>query len=204
MVLLADVCCTLGDEPRAAQLYDLLLPYATRTVVTGRAVVCAGSASHSLGILARLASRPAEAERHFKDALTMNTRLGARTFAAYRLRICRPSGCRWGPPGAQRLRLLAQAATRRRNSAGPSSAAGRAAPEHRRGRGSSLGCPPPGSDDRNRHAGLPAKPRMEQPSSPGGSELDDRVPGTTVRVKDSRALLHRHPEPSSRREFHAP
>jgi tetratricopeptide (TPR) repeat protein len=83
MVLLADVCCSLGDERRGARLYDLIAPYAARTVVTGRAVVCAGSASHSLGLLARLTGRFAEAARHFEAALEMNTRLGARTFAAY-------------------------------------------------------------------------------------------------------------------------
>ena len=83
MVLLADVCCSLGDRPRAARLYDLLLPYGERTVVTGRAVVCAGSAAHSLGILATLGGRFTDAERHFEQALAMNGRLGARTFAAY-------------------------------------------------------------------------------------------------------------------------
>jgi hypothetical protein len=51
--------------------------------VTGRAVVCAGSAAHSLGILARLAAGHTEAERHFEHALAMNTQLGARPFAAY-------------------------------------------------------------------------------------------------------------------------
>ncbi len=83
MMLLADVCVSLADEKRAARLYDLMLPYAGRTVVTGRAVVCAGSAAHSLAILARLTSRFADAEHHFADALEMNTRLGTRTFAAY-------------------------------------------------------------------------------------------------------------------------
>jgi len=83
MALLADVCCTLGDVRRAAILYDLLLPYAGRTMVTGRAVVCAGSAHHSLAILATLAERGADAERHFEHALAMNLRLGARPFAAY-------------------------------------------------------------------------------------------------------------------------
>jgi len=83
MMLLADVCCALGDGARAAVLYDLLLPYAGRTMVTGRAVVCAGSARHSLAILAALLGRHDEAERHFADALAMNLRLGARPFAAY-------------------------------------------------------------------------------------------------------------------------
>lgn len=83
MALLAEVCCALGDAARAAILYELLLPYAGRTMVTGRAVVCAGSAQHSLAILAALAGRAADAERHFEHALAMNLRLGARPFAAY-------------------------------------------------------------------------------------------------------------------------
>lgn len=83
MMLLAEVCCVLGDAARAAVLYELLLPYAGRTMVTGRAVVCAGSARHSLAILATLLGRHDEAERHFADALAMNLRLGARPFAAY-------------------------------------------------------------------------------------------------------------------------
>jgi tetratricopeptide (TPR) repeat protein len=83
MALLADVCCSLGDHARAAVLYDLLLPYADRTMVTGRAVVCAGSARHWLAVLAALQGRHAEAEAHFERALAMNLRLGARAFTSY-------------------------------------------------------------------------------------------------------------------------
>ena len=83
MALLADVCCSLGDRTRAVVLYELLLPYAGRTVVTGRAVVCAGSASHWLGTLAAECDRFTEAARHFEEALAMNLGLGARAFAAY-------------------------------------------------------------------------------------------------------------------------
>ncbi len=83
MWLLADVCCALGDGARARVLYDLLAPYAGRVMVTGRAVVCAGSAAHSLAILAALVGNHDDAERHFEHALAMNLRLGARPFAAY-------------------------------------------------------------------------------------------------------------------------
>jgi tetratricopeptide (TPR) repeat protein len=111
MALLAEVCCSLGDVARAAVLYDLLLPYAGRTMVTGRAVVCAGSASHSLAILAALAGRHADAERHFEQALAMNLRLGARAFTAYthfeyaRLLVARGAG----GDRAQAVRLLSEA-----------------------------------------------------------------------------------------------
>ena len=39
---LADVCTFLRDKNRAAILYELLLPYAGRTVVVGSSVACYG------------------------------------------------------------------------------------------------------------------------------------------------------------------
>ncbi len=83
--LLAQVCTFLGDVPRAALLYQALLPYARRTIVVGRAVVCAGSAAEYLGLLASTMGRFDAAERHFTDALEMNASLGGRPFTAYTL-----------------------------------------------------------------------------------------------------------------------
>jgi class 3 adenylate cyclase len=80
--LLADVCALLRDERNAATLYELLLPYAGRCIVVGVAFSCLGPASRQLGNLAALIGRWEEAERHFEDALAMNTRMGARPFAA--------------------------------------------------------------------------------------------------------------------------
>ena len=51
MSYLADVCTFLGDKNRAAILYELLLPYAGRTVVVGSAVACYGALSRYLGAL---------------------------------------------------------------------------------------------------------------------------------------------------------
>lgn len=207
MVLLADVCCTLGDEARGAQLYDLLLPYATRTVVTGRAVVCAGSAAHSLGILARLTSRPAEAERHFKDALTMNTRLGARTFAAYTryeyAGLLLADGGATGRPTA--LALLAQARDAakelgmglllRRVEQLEVTVAEAPAPTARRAQAAMASAP---------HE-LSAK-TTDEPAifRRDGQSWTIAFQGTTVRVKDAKglgfmAILLRHPD----QEFHA-
>ena len=53
MTLLAAVCGRLGDDARAAELYDLLSPFAGRNVIVGRAATCNGSVSRHLGILAR-------------------------------------------------------------------------------------------------------------------------------------------------------
>jgi hypothetical protein len=80
--LLAEVCGRLGDAARAAELYELLAPYAGRNVVVGRAATFNGSASRLLGILARVLGDWAGAERHFADAMAMHEAMGARPFAA--------------------------------------------------------------------------------------------------------------------------
>ncbi|MEK6323100.1 MAG: protein kinase [Acidobacteriota bacterium] len=79
---LSKVCSYLGDARRAAKLYELLLPYAGRQVVTGSAAVACGSVSRFLGVLATTLSHWEEAVRHFEDALQMEARIGARPFVA--------------------------------------------------------------------------------------------------------------------------
>jgi DNA-binding CsgD family transcriptional regulator len=83
MTYLAEVCTFLGDVTRAATLYQLLLPYAGRTVVMGGAVVCYGAASRYLGLLATTMARWREAVQHFEDALAMNACMGARPWLAH-------------------------------------------------------------------------------------------------------------------------
>jgi tetratricopeptide (TPR) repeat protein len=80
---LARVCAALGDAPRAAVLYDLLLPDADRNLVIGFANVSEGAASHFLGMLAATQGRDEEAARHFEAALAMNARMGARPALAH-------------------------------------------------------------------------------------------------------------------------
>jgi len=80
---LVDVCTLLGDTARAAILYQLLRPYAGRTVVIGNATACYGAASRYLGMLATTMERWGEAERHFQDARAMNARMGARPWLAH-------------------------------------------------------------------------------------------------------------------------
>jgi tetratricopeptide (TPR) repeat protein len=67
-----------------ASLYPLLLPYADRTVAITmpHPVVCLGSASLYLALLAAVASRWDEANSHFQTALRVNDRLGAAAFLA--------------------------------------------------------------------------------------------------------------------------
>jgi DNA-binding CsgD family transcriptional regulator len=83
MAYLTDVCAFLGDAARAATLYQLLLPYAGRTVVIGNATACYGAVSRYLGMLAATMERWEEAAQHFEDALAMNTRMGARPWLAH-------------------------------------------------------------------------------------------------------------------------
>jgi DNA-binding CsgD family transcriptional regulator len=83
MTYLVDVCTVLGDTARAAILYQILLPYAGRTVVIGNATACYGAASRYLGMLATAMACWDEAEQHFTDALSMNARPGARPWLAH-------------------------------------------------------------------------------------------------------------------------
>lgn len=79
---MADVCAELDDGPRALQLYELLAPYEAYNITAMVGLVCTGSVARSLGILAGVMHRWADAERHFRLALAMNQRIGAVTFAA--------------------------------------------------------------------------------------------------------------------------
>jgi tetratricopeptide (TPR) repeat protein len=79
---LSAIVAVLGDAPRAQLLYELLLPYADRCVVSG-ALMCMGSASHPLGLLATTLSRYEDAERHFEQALKMNTQIRSPFWTAH-------------------------------------------------------------------------------------------------------------------------
>jgi len=83
VTLLSEVCSFLGDARRADPLYQILLPYSRRNVVVSVGVACHGSASRYLGLLAATMQRWQDAERHFEDALGMNTHMGARPWVAH-------------------------------------------------------------------------------------------------------------------------
>jgi tetratricopeptide (TPR) repeat protein len=82
MSTLGEVSCFLGDAPRAQVLYTLLLPYADRCIVID-SLLCLGSASRPLGLLATTLSRFDDGERHFEDALTMNAQIGSPLWIAH-------------------------------------------------------------------------------------------------------------------------
>jgi tetratricopeptide (TPR) repeat protein len=83
LTYLVEVCTFLGDRARAAILYQLLLPYAGRTVVIGNAAACYGALSRYLGALATTLGRWDEAAQHFEDALAMNTCMEAWPWLAH-------------------------------------------------------------------------------------------------------------------------
>lgn len=77
LTICADVAAALGDRPRAARLYELLLPFADRWVVIGMAVACWGSVERYLGRLAAALGRPADAVAHCDRALAQHELGGA-------------------------------------------------------------------------------------------------------------------------------
>ena len=70
---LAEVCVALGDQERAIELYDALIPFRGRNIMAGM-TICFGPADRFLGNLAALLDRPEDAERHFEDALGLAER----------------------------------------------------------------------------------------------------------------------------------
>ena len=85
IAFLAQVCAFLADTQHAATLYEFLQPYRRLTIVGGNigTAICIGAASRYLGLLAATLPQWEEAEQHFRDALAMNTRLGARPYVAH-------------------------------------------------------------------------------------------------------------------------
>ena len=79
---LAEVCVWLGDPLRAATLFDLLLPYAERSIVFGAHTASFGAAARLLGMLATTLQRWDEAEHHFEYALRFDARTGGRPWLA--------------------------------------------------------------------------------------------------------------------------
>ena len=82
VAFLAETAAILGDRDRAATLYDLLLPHASRTVSVSPGVACYGSVARYLGRLATTLGRDDAAAAHFEAAIAANSRLGARPYLA--------------------------------------------------------------------------------------------------------------------------
>ncbi|MGH7858570.1 MAG: hypothetical protein ACREQY_14700, partial [Candidatus Binatia bacterium] len=76
MANLTEVCCFLGDLPRAHVLYTELLPFAGMNVVLGPVpYACCGPIAHYLGMLAATMGEKKEAAEHFERALEIETKM---------------------------------------------------------------------------------------------------------------------------------
>jgi len=80
---LAEVCACLDDAPRAAQLYEAILPHDGYNIVVGAFSACHGASARLLGILAAVMRRWPAAEAHFESALKINARQGADLWLAH-------------------------------------------------------------------------------------------------------------------------
>jgi tetratricopeptide (TPR) repeat protein len=80
--LSAETCLFLERRPPARVLYDILRPYASRSVVIAIGAGHLGVVSHYLGLLASLLGRADQADAWFADALGRYESMGARPFIA--------------------------------------------------------------------------------------------------------------------------
>jgi tetratricopeptide (TPR) repeat protein len=79
--LLAEAASALGHGPIAAALYRLLLPYGDRVAIS-YPEISIGAVARYLGLLATAMEQWDDAERHFRDAIEIHERIGARTWLA--------------------------------------------------------------------------------------------------------------------------
>jgi DNA-binding CsgD family transcriptional regulator len=83
LALLRELAHGFGRRDAAAAFYQQLAPYAGHVITTGMAWVCAGSASHYLGLLAMTLERWDDSIRHLEDALAVHAQLSARPLLAH-------------------------------------------------------------------------------------------------------------------------
>ena len=80
MFELTETVCMLGDRPRAAGMYRLLLPYGDRHISAMRGTISWGSGQTVLGQLGSTVGDLDQAARHFEAALELERRWGARAW----------------------------------------------------------------------------------------------------------------------------
>ena len=82
MCFLAEAAAALKHASVAAAIYERLLPYADRVAIS-YPEISLGPISRFLGMVATATSRSDEAERHFRDAADLGSRIGARASVAH-------------------------------------------------------------------------------------------------------------------------
>ena len=105
MGTLSTVAVLLGDDVRAAQLYQLLLPYADLVIVHDLLRSVGGTVAATLGSLATLLGRYEDGERHFGQARAREIAIGGMTAVMDRPAYARLLLTRNGP--GDRARALA-------------------------------------------------------------------------------------------------
>jgi DNA-binding CsgD family transcriptional regulator len=83
LTYLTDACAALGDERVAALVYPELAPLTGANVMIGHVVACYGAADRYLGMLAATLHDWHRAEIYFARAMTLNRRMGAKTWLAH-------------------------------------------------------------------------------------------------------------------------
>jgi DNA-binding SARP family transcriptional activator len=110
MTFVASTAALIDDLGRCRQAYDMLLPYADICLVA-LAVMCEGSISRLLGVLATALGRYEQAEAHFERALRMNEAIHAPLWTAHtQHELARMLRLRGGPGDDARARALLAAA----------------------------------------------------------------------------------------------
>jgi hypothetical protein len=108
MSLLAELCTLLHDRPRARRLYELLIPYEGRNVVSMGAAYL-GPVARYLGLLAMTIGEDERALGHLETARSAAERMGARPTAVLTALDAAEVLARRDAPGdAQRGRALVQ------------------------------------------------------------------------------------------------
>ncbi|MBW3653349.1 MAG: hypothetical protein KY433_07090, partial [Actinobacteria bacterium] len=106
--LLAELCALLGDRPRARRLYELLVPYEGRNVVSMGAAYL-GPVARYLGLLAMTIGEDERALGHLETARSAAVRMGARPAVVLAALDAAEVLARRDAPGdAQRGRALVQ------------------------------------------------------------------------------------------------
>ena len=112
VTLLSEVCASLDDREPAESLYELLLPFTSENAVAS-GEICMGSVAQHVARLAAQLELHDEAEEHFRMAMEMNSRMGARPWLAHAQADCADLLLERAAPGdAARARSLLQEARR--------------------------------------------------------------------------------------------
>ena len=81
LALLGESAAAIGDHATASEVYERMLPFDGQTVTVPWSY-CNGAAARYLGVLAAALGDVAAADRHYTDALRLNSAMGARPWVA--------------------------------------------------------------------------------------------------------------------------